>query len=222
MQVSARLLRNLGVVAGSLLWSAFGLSSAMAATITYNFQGTVDQVGNQVLSQFANPSSMFGSITVTNHVPAPPGLTESYSIQSFQVTMGSYTATMGTSGQIDIRNGNGVGLGADRFIVTVNSPSGDDVNFFVPRLFEINLRGPGSLFSSDALPSPVPSISSFNTRTFRLQFGGGNGLPTRVSGLMTSLTAVPLPAAVILFGVGLVALIGLGAGGLRNMRLPQA
>ena len=39
---------------------------------------------------------------------------------------------------------------------------------------------------------------------------------------MTSLTAVPLPAGVVLFGVGLVALIGLGAGGLRNLRLPQA
>jgi len=33
---------------------------------------------------------------------------------------------------------------------------------------------------------------------------------------------VPLPAVAILFGAGLIALVGLGAGGLRNLRRTQA
>jgi hypothetical protein len=36
------------------------------------------------------------------------------------------------------------------------------------------------------------------------------------------LIATPLPASAILFGVGLIALVGLGAGGLRNLREPRA
>jgi heme A synthase len=39
-----------------------------------------------------------------------------------------------------------------------------------------------------------------------------------VSGVLTALTAVPLPAAVILFGAGLVALVGLGAGSWRQKK----
>lgn len=225
MYVFVSFLRRLGIVAGLLLSSNLMMSPAMAATITYNFSGDVTGVNPQLVSQFPTPPpvyTMSGSITVTNHTPAPPGLTESYSIQNFQLTIGGYNATMGTSGQVDIRNGSGGAPGADRFNVTVNSPDGNNVNFLVPRLFDIQLRGPSNIFTSDALPNPAPSISSFTGfNRFRLVFGpAGEG--RAVTGFLTSLTTVPLPAAVILFGVGLVALIGLGAGGLRNVRTPQA
>jgi hypothetical protein len=35
------------------------------------------------------------------------------------------------------------------------------------------------------------------------------------------LIATPLPASAVLFAVGLIALVGLGAGGLRNLRGPR-
>ncbi len=52
---------------------------------------------------------------------------------------------------------------------------------------------------------------------WRLDFGGAGNY---VVGSLAHLTAVPLPAAVILFGAGLISLVGLGAGGLRNLRRP--
>jgi hypothetical protein len=216
-------LRSLGLAAGLLLCGGLVAPPAMAAAITYNFLGTVDQFGNQVSPPFTSPSSMSGSITVNTTDTNSNANNGSYSIQSFSVTMGGYTATMGSSGVVDIRNGTGGGTGADRFTVTVNSPTGSNVNSLVPRLFEIQLRGPSNLFTNDALPNPVPSVSSFADRNeFRLQFGPGNANSRAVSGALTSLTAVPLPTAVILFGVGLVALVGLGAGGRRNLGVPQA
>jgi hypothetical protein len=208
-------------MAGLLVLSGFVATPAMAASIIYNFTGDVTGVHPQVNPPFDTSQNMSGFVKVTTHDPVPPGLTESYSIENFSLTIGGYTATMGTSGVVDIRNGSGSGAGADRFNVTMNAPTGDNVNFLGPRLFDIQLRGPSNIFTSDALPNPAPSVASFTNRNqFRLIFGP-EGSGRAVTGFLTSLTAVPLPAAVILFGVGVVALIGLGAGGLRNLREQQ-
>lgn len=224
--------RRLVLMIGLVMFGSVAMSPAMAATIIYNFTGTVNGVGAQLSpgpSFTSTTPNMKGTITVDTTDTASGGVNGSYSIQSFTVQIGSYTASAGPSGTVNIRNGSGGGPGADRFEVTVNplnGLNGDSVNFFAPRLFGIELRGPNSpssIFGSDALPNPAPSLSSFTNRNeFRLQFGPGNTNNRAVSGVLTSLTAVPLPAAVVLFGAGLVALIGLGAGGLRNLRVPQA
>jgi hypothetical protein len=222
--------RSLALLAGLVMFGGVAVAPAMAATITYKFSGTVTGVGNQLspppppFGTSGPASAMSGSITVNTTDNTSGGLNGSYTIEGFQVTIGSYNATFGPAGVVNIRNGSGGGAGVDRFEVIVNSPTGNIVNFLAPRLFDIGLRGPGSTFSSDALPTTVPSLSSFNNQNqFRFLFGpAGQGTGQRtVSGFLTSLTAVPLPTSVILFGLGLVALIGLGAGGLRNLRLPQ-
>ena len=137
-----------------------------------------------------------------------------YTITNFSLNIGGYTATMGTSGQVEIKNGL---PGLDGFKMTVNAPSGLNVNFLAPRLFDFELRGPNTQFGTDALPTTVPTIASFtNFNRWRLVFGPGNGHVVR--GDMSSLTVVPLPAAVILFGAGLVALVGLGAGSWRQKK----
>ena len=215
-------------MAGLLLSSGLVMAPAMAATITYSFNGTVNQVGNQVTpaTLFTPPSTMTGSITVNTTDQNGNANRGTYSIENFQVTFGGgYIASFvpGTSsGVVDIRNGNGMNPNADQFNVSVSAPTGNIVNFNAPRLFTIDLGGSKNIFSSDALPNPAPSIGSFTgSHGFRIQFGSGNEDIRAVQGVLTSLTAVPLPAAVILFGAGLVALIGLGAGGLRNLRTPQ-
>jgi hypothetical protein len=229
MQTSKRL----GLTAGLLCLSSVAVAPAMAAEITYNFSGNVTDVGRFLSSpavqspQFTTGSTMTGMMTVNTADGTPGGLVGGYSIQSLSVTIGGYTATVGPTGSVNIRNGGlSGGPGSDRFEVSAPSQpgnlSGSDINFLLPRLFTINLRGPNNVFSSDELPSSVPSLSSFTAANqFRLQFGPTNGANARVVGQLTDLTAVPLPTSVILFGLGLVALIGLGAGGLRNIRLPQ-
>ncbi|MCS6293005.1 MAG: hypothetical protein H8J66_08020 [Nitrospira sp.] len=205
-QISVRI--GLGVIVCGLL-----ASPAMAALITYNFTGDVDHVQSQLSSSFttnASPTAMSGFVTVDSSTPG----SGNYAITNFKVTIGSYTATMGTSGLVQIIDGP---PGRDRVTGAVNAPNGPNVNFLAPRLFDVQLRGPADTFSGDALPTTAPSISAFtNFNRWRLVFGPGEGKVVR--GMLTSLTAVPLPTAVVLFGAGLVALAGLGAGSWRQRK----
>lgn len=211
---SASAIKGLGAIIGIILGAALTVSPAMAALITYNFTGDVDSVHTQLNPPFAtstNPTAMSGQATVNSS-----GSGGKYSIQSFSVKIGGYSATMGTSGgDVTITN---VTSGHDRFFLQVNQPNGTPVgvpHLLSPGLFSIDLRGPDNIFSSDALPTTPPDLSTFsNLNSWRLVFSPGNGRD--VSGTLTSLTAVPLPAAVILFGAGLVALVGLGAGSWRQ------
>ena len=209
-QTSVRI--GLGIVLSGLL-----ASPAMAALITFNFTGDVEHVHSQLTSSFsqnASPSAMTGFVTVnTADTNALPSIGH-YTVTNFNVTIGSYTATMGTSGLVEIRDGL---PGLDRVNGTINAPNGANVNFLAPRLFDVQLRGPAATFSGDALPTTSPSISAFtNFNRGRLVFGPDEGKVVR--GTLTSLTAVPLPAAVVLFGAGLVALAGLGAGSWRQRK----
>ena len=165
---------------------------------------------------------MTGLMTVnttdTNTLNANLG---SYAITSFSLKIEGYAVTMGTAGNVSIRNGP---PGNDQFNVTVNAPNGPTVNSLAPRIFEIQLRGPNSIFVSDALPTSSPNMASFaNRNLWRLTFGAGNN--RTVSGIITAVTAVtvvPLPATVILFGTALVALISLGAGNWKQRKVPLA
>ncbi|HEV8328814.1 MAG TPA: hypothetical protein VGQ08_15155 [Nitrospiraceae bacterium] len=209
---------KLGFTASMLLWASIAVTPATAAIIQYSFTGTVDKVNSQLSSEFNTSQLMSGLMTVNTSDTNILTTIGNYAITPFSLNIGGYTATMGTSGQVEIRNGL---PGLDGFNVTVNAPNGLNVNFLAPRIFEIQLRGPASIFSNDALPTTPPSVSAFsNFNQWRLVFGPGVGIA--VSGIVTNLTVVPLPTAVILFGAGLISLVGLGAGGLRNLRWPQA
>ncbi len=223
--------RSLVLMAGLVMLGGVAVAPAMADTLIYKFSGEVDRIGNLLSPPplpFNTSSDIEGSMTVNTADNNPGNATRgSYVIESFTVTIGGvggYTASFGpsTNNTVVIRNL----TGGDRFVTNVNDLSGPNVGSgLAPDFFGINLRGPNTLFSNDALPDAAALPASINAfdqeHTWRLVFGSGGNRRT-VSGDLTSLTAVPLPPAVILFGVGLVALIGLGAGGLRNLRLPQA
>ena len=200
-----------GVCLGSLLWASLAVTPAGAGTVTYNFAGTVADVPAALTSQFNTDQSMWGSVTVSDTGSGP-----SYSTTAFTLHIGTYLATKNGVGSVTIQNNNTV-LNAPTTIDRMSSTqfvSGGSVGSYTPNFFAIDLRGPETVFSSQALPSTPPSISSFSIlNSWRLVFKLGT-TSTTVSG---QLTAVPLPAAVLLFGAGLVALVGLGAGS-RSLR----
>ena len=83
-----------------------------------------------------------------------------------------------------------------------------------------NLVDPLGPFSDTSLPTTPPGIDSHsNGSPFRVFFGTGDEASV-VNGTILSMHIVanPLPPAVILFGAGLVALIGLGAGSWRQKK----
>lgn len=204
----------LGILVSSVLWGGLAVNPVSAAPITYTFAGTVTTVNSALSSQFNTTQTMSGQMTVSDVM-----VSSTYPILTFtNFKVGTYQATqLGTSGTVTIQNNNTF-LNApstiDRFAL-FQSVNGASVNTYTPSYFTMDLRGPQSLFNSTALPTTVPSISSFNVKNeWRLNFSGGQV----VVGQMSQLTAVPLPAAVVLFGAGLVALVGLGAGSWRPKR----
>jgi hypothetical protein len=216
----------LAFTASMLLGVSIAVTPAAAATITYSFSGQVDKVQNQLNPPFtvnSSPTAMSGSMTVNTtdlDTNANHRFGE-YVINTFSLNVEGKTYGNGSFQQVEIRNGK---PGQDQFNVSVGSPAGPGVGARFPNLFEIQLHAPGgpggigSAFNSDALPASMPpSINSIfsNKNVWRLVFQPGS---KQVSGIITSLTAVPLPAAVILFGAGLVALVGLGAGSWRQKK----
>ena len=196
-------------------------NTVQAASVTYSFTGNVGNVAPVLSGTFNNTQTMLGSITLNMSDSNGNNRIGSYTVTDFNLNIGTYNATMGATGEVVIRDRVPPAAALDTVSANVNA-DGPMVNFLGLRLFDVDLRGPSNTFSGDALPMTPPSISSFtNFNRFRLVFGPV-GMQRVVSGTLATLTAVPLPAAVILFGAGLVALVGLGAGGLRNLRKFQA
>ena len=191
-----------------------------AASISFNFSGSVGDVFGGVFT----PQG-FGFDGFTTALPVSGGASfnsnatdtiagstigrYNNTIQDFSVSVGTYFASFAPGNSFIRVTNNAAGAGSDIYEMRVNGLLGSAVNGFQPTTFLLELTDPsGTAFSSDALQGP-PSLSSFARSEFRLIFGAAS---TRVQGALTSL--VPLPAAVWLFGAGLIALVGLGSRGL--------
>ena len=221
MNVLARFSRNLGLTAGLLFCACIAATPATAASITFNFTGAVTSVGSQVdggsfsVNQLVTGSYTFESGTSNTG----SGNTGTYNgalngpSTNLNVTIGTYVASL-AAGDNQIEVFNPPSLSADRYRVD-GVFSGSPVDSHNPKFFRFELENPSTnQFTGVLLPLTPPSVSSFAERTLRLVFeNGGNSRTVTVA--LSTLTAVPLPAAVILFGAGLVALVGLGAGGWR-------
>jgi len=198
---------------------------SQAASISFNFSGSVGNVFGGVFT----PQG-FGADGFTTSLPVSGG--GSYNsnstdvnsnpnigrynnpIQDFSLSVGTYFASFAPGNSFIRVTNSAAGAGNDTYELRVNGLLGNAVNGYTPTSFLLELTDPsGTAFSSAALPSGPPSLSSFATSQFRLIFGSAS---TRVQGALTSL--VPLPAAVWLFGAGLIALVGLGSRGLASRK----
>ena len=188
---------------------------AQAALVNYSFTGKLD---GDTVGLFP----VFGSFQYDNGTVGSGGVFNG-TVTDFMVTVGGYTSHF-TSGANAITISQNIPMGGstgDRWGL-VSAATGPDLNGFTPFSFDLRLnRIGGGLNTSVQDPPSLGSLNGGSAR-WRLFFEDADGNPAAYLGSITSLTAVPLPAAVLLFGAGLISLVGLGAGGLRNLRGTQS
>jgi len=195
-------------------------TGADAALVTYSFTGGVSQVNGGLLPTVNLMSPVSGTFQFDNN-PATGGNYPGV-VTNMTLAIGGYTSNY-TAGANTVQVAKGIDLGGtfgDRWRL-VTAATGLPINGYSPLRFDLNLDREGSLFANTDMQNP-PSLSSLTGSRWRLIFENADGNLVRIQGSLSSLTAVPLPAAMILFGAGLISLVGLGAGGLRNFKGTQA
>ncbi|MBH0201197.1 MAG: hypothetical protein HP496_02565 [Nitrospira sp.] len=209
-------------------------TTVQAALVNYSFTGTVGDVSKALKSTMPSGSSMWGTFSFDNETPSTPPGSGRYmgAIQSFSLNFGSYSVSLDPTGDtnairiVDSSSGDLWRLKTSVTGNSIESVEGINTRHYVPAEFRMDLEDEDgeAITGTSPLQNP-PSLGDLSSNRWRLVFEDENsGRTVRVQGLFNSvsLTAVPLPAAVLLFGAGLISLVGLGAGGLRNLRGAKA
>lgn len=215
--INQHLKRGIGLPASIVICAlAFSITPAHAAFVSYSFTGMTDA------QDPADSLPVLGSFQLNKATDGNGGVYNG-AVTNFRITIGGYTSVFapGING-VTLSQGTALGGGpsGDRWAL-VSAATGPMLNGTVPYSFDLHLdRAGGGLFANTALQDP-PSFGKLTQARWRLFFEDAQGTPFASIGSIASLTAVPLPPAVLLFGAGLVALVGLGVGGLRNLRDSQ-
>jgi hypothetical protein len=197
-------------------------TAADAALVIYSFTGGASNVNGALLPTVNLMSPVSGTFQFDS---ATPGTSGNYpgAVTGLSLSIGGYSASF-TPGANAVTVFNNIDLGGglmgDRWSL-VTATTGSPINGYSPLRFDLHLdQEGGSVFSDTTLQEP-PSLASLTGTRWRLIFENAEGNLVRIQGSLSSLTPVPLPASVLLFGAGLVSLVGLGAGGIRNLRRTQ-
>ena len=195
------------------------LNVTQAAPITFGFTGLVSDVSDPLSPPISSiGQQVHGSFTV-NFTPQTGGtyngVVTGFSID-FNNTPYSAHFTPGLINGVQVHNAGGNGMDSWKL---ATSATGSVINGFDPTAFSLELKGK-NMFTNDDLQPPNLGVA-LSKASWRLNFEDSDEEGARIKGGFSHLTAVPLPAAVILFGAGLISLVGLGAGGLRNLRRPH-
>ena len=223
--------RGLILLAATTCVLSVPMTAAHAALVnhSFSFTGTLDP-------DFGS-SPITGSFQLTTVSASSPGVYTG-AVTGFSLNIlnpaGTHTSVFkpGTNA-VTILKGIDLGSGnnGDRWKL-VSAVVGDQILdgtppvVFTPVSFDLSLdRVGGGLFSDTSLQDP-PTIGALNspvgvTGKWQLLFEDTNRTRAEYAGSIANLTAVPLPAAGILFGIGLISLVGLGAGRMRNLQGPR-
>jgi len=213
--------KGLALPAIALCSLVLPVNAAQAALVQYSFTGTVGSVSGALRSDMPMGSMMTGKFTFDNDRPVSVQGRYSDAVQSLSLTFGDYEVNLDPAGDMNV-------------IRIVDSPSGDlwrlrtsvmgpeienGIRQYSPTEFRLDLEDEDGLAITGRELQDPPSLGALTSTQWRLVFeDDATGRMVRVQGVLNSMTAVPLPAAVLLFGAGLISLVGLGAGGLRNLR----
>lgn len=216
MSMMKQFLKRGVMLPAAMCTMALFITPAHAALVSYSFTGTTDAPRPE------DSLPVFGSFQFNKATDGNGGVYNG-AVTNFRLTIADYTSffTPGING-VTLSQGTNLGgrLSGDRWTL-VSAATGPELNGTLPYNFDLHLdRHGGGLFADIALQDP-PSFRSLTQTRWRLFFEDPQGNPFAYVGSISSLTAVPLPPAMLLFGAGLVALVGLGVGGLRNLRDSQ-
>lgn len=180
--------RLLGAVC-ACMFSLF-TTATYAAIVEFQFTGTVDGLDSGLTSEFALGESVIGSYKVDD---------VTFAATDLMVTIGGDYVLTATTGTVSIVPGTW-------FIVAFYSGfTGNPIGGQTPEYFDIQLDDPNTVLQSGVLPLSY-DISSFGNDRSNINFPDDLN---RLDFTVLSITAVPIPAAVWLFGSGLLGLVGL-------------
>ena len=203
------------------------ITAAQAALVTYAFTGNLDDPASSLLvsGSFQFESTTIGSSGVYN------GAVKDFILKFFDPfdpdDAPIYVSKFKPGANAVMVSQDIPTMGADtidrwELVSAAAVTVGDLPGGFKPLSFDLRFDVlNGNLNTSLQDPPSLGSLGG-GSATWRLLVEDGTRFPSAYLGSISALTAVPLPAAVLLFGAGLISLVGLGAGGLRNLRGPRA
>jgi len=193
-------------------------STAFSAIVNYSFTGVITDLDASLTSTFSIGAELKGAFSVESDNPTIQSTRTIYSVPTINVSIGdNYTMTALNGSMIISSSGFSSPVTAS-FSVSSSSQSvisGEPVNGQIPGYFGIQLDwfNVPSPFISESLPDYVPLNAQefdFLSNTGLLDRSNIN-FPddyVRLSYTVTSIQAVPVPAAVWLFGTGVLGLVG--------------
>ena len=214
----------MGIVLGLILSWGGSPGIATAALITFYFEGNVNAVTSQLTPDFTLSDRFRGSYSFNSLTPdgnLSPRIGD-YTLANASFTLGGHTYSMGggVAGDLSVVIGNAnldPGRTIDSYTVAFTPVGPSSTNGLIPSKFSLRIAGVNH-FPDDSLPLTPPSLSGLSHNVIRFDMGTVAQLTHGVVGgeiTSLSLTAVPVPGAVLLFGSGL---IGLAAFGRRRLK----
>ncbi len=192
------------------------ITAAQAGLVTYSFTGHLD--GDTTGSLLVSGLFKYDNTTVGN-AGVYNGTVKDYSFKMSFNGNDLYTSSFKAgSNAVAIYKNTSLHVGTgDRWELNTGASGVTLMDGTSPSNFRLQFDQIGGGLNLNA--QGPPSLDSLNggSARWRLLFEDVNGVPGAYVGSISSLTAVPLPTAVLLFGAGLISLVGLGAGGLRNL-----
>jgi len=212
---------KLAFTASLLLWVSIAPTPATAGQVTFQFTGGVTDVGVGTPTAYSirSGSALNGFYLMD---PQDPNIIRTVNPAGHAIyAVGVKNLTFTLGGLVVSPPSQGYTKAGSVVVSSSSSVGGQSyitsTSFDSPEVASLEIGyfgGSGYINDNLDLPTTTPSINSFTTTRFRLYFNNQPGTPF-VEGHLT-MAPVPLPPAVILFGAGLLALVGLGAGSWRH------